>query len=609
MDKKTQADLSRWLKLQSKLAKRWLTVAIAAGIASAVVLIIQASLIAQILHSLIITHTDKSELIPYFIGLGVTVVLRSVLSWGREIAGYRGGEQIRIYIRGLIVDKMRRLGPAHIKGKTAGAWGTMLIEQVEEMQDFFSKYLPQMALATLVPLMILIVVFPLNWLAGLIFLLTAPLIPFFMALVGKRAADANRKNFKALQRLSGHFYDRLQAMTTIRLFDRAKDEKEQLHAASEVFRERTMSVLKIAFLSSAVLEFFTSISIALTAVYFGFTFIGELNFGHYGTSVTLFTGLFILILAPEFYQPLRDLGTFYHAKQQAIGAAESIVEFLNIEESEQEQNTQGLVSQEANSLSQSTEKQSQDTEKQSQCIIQASNLVVTSTEGKVLVGPISFVLDDMQKTALVGPSGAGKTSLINALLGFLPYQGSLKINGIELRDTDLNRYRAMVSWVGQNPLLVHGTIADNLNLAQSDVSDVVLHQKIKQAHADEFIDKLGLQHQISDRSGGLSVGQAQRIALARALHQDGQFWLLDEPTASLDARSESLINQSLHTALNGKTALMVTHQLNHLQEMDQILVLERGSLTQQGSYQELQHQGTFKAMLNQQQTLGGDIDA
>ncbi|CAM3947836.1 heme ABC transporter permease/ATP-binding protein CydD [Vibrio neonatus] len=592
MDKKTQSELSRWLKQQSKLAKRWLTLTVVAGVASAITLIVQASLIAQILHSLIISHQNKSELIPLFVGLGATVVVRSLLAWVREIAGYRSGEQIRVYIRGLIIDKMRRLGPAHIKGKTAGAWGTMLIEQVEEMQDFFAKYLPQMALATLVPLMILVVVFPQNWLAGLIFLLTAPLIPFFMALVGKRAADANRKNFKALQRLSGHFYDRLQAMTTIRLFDRAADEKEQLHAASEVFRERTMSVLKIAFLSSAVLEFFTSISIALTAVYFGFTFIGELNFGHYGTSVTLFTGLFILILAPEFYQPLRDLGTFYHAKQQAIGAAESIVEFLNIEEPEQkQQNLQAI-------------------DKQSHCIIEARDLVVTSAEGKVLVGPISFTLQNGQKTALVGPSGAGKTSLMNALLGFLPYQGSLQVNGIELAEADLDSYRGLVSWVGQNPLLVHGTIADNLNLAQKPFTEQELQQKIKQAHADEFIDRLGLEHPISDRSGGLSVGQAQRIALARALLQDGQFWLLDEPTASLDARSESLINQSLQSALVDKTALMVTHQLNNLQMMDQIFVLESGKLTQQGTFAELQHQGTFEKMLNQQQQgLGGDIDA
>lgn len=591
MDKKTQRELSQWLKQQSKLARRWLTLAVLAGITSAIVLIIQASLIAQILHSLIIEHTDKHQLIPYFVGLGITVVLRSSLAWGREIAGYRSGEEVRTYIRGLVIDKMRRLGPGHIKGKTAGAWATLLIEQVEEMQDFFAKYLPQMALSALVPLVILVVVFPLNWISGLIFLLTAPLIPFFMALVGKKAADANRKNFKALQRLSGHFYDRLQAMTTIRLFDRTKAEKAHLHAASEVFRERTMSVLKIAFLSSAVLEFFTSISIALTAVYFGFTFIGELNFGHYGAPVTLFTGLFILILAPEFYQPLRDLGTFYHAKQQAIGAAESIVDFLNIDEDDTHQHT-------AQPFFTNAEFQ-----------ITANNLIVRSTTGKTLLGPVSFELDSNTKTALVGPSGAGKTSLVNALLGFLPYSGSLQINGQELSTLALNDYRKTISWVGQNPLLVHGTIMDNLNLADKKLSEDEVRGAIQLAHADEFIDKLGLNHSIGDRSGGLSVGQAQRLALARALIQDGQFWLLDEPTASLDAHSEALINQSLQMALGEKTSLMVTHQLNHLQQVDQILVLEHGKITQRGSFEEISHQGTFSTMLNQQHNLGGNIDA
>ncbi|GAM59350.1 transport ATP-binding protein cydD [Vibrio ishigakensis] len=548
-------------------------------------------LIAHTLHSLIIEHRDKYELIPYFIGLGVTVVIRSALAWVREITGYRSGEEIRKYIRGLILDKMRRLGPAHIKGKSAGAWGTMLIEQVEEMQDFFAKYLPQMALSAIVPLIILVVVFPQNWVAGMIFLLTAPLIPFFMALVGKKAAEANRKNFKALQRLSGHFYDRLQAMTTIRLFNRAKAEKEHMHVASEVFRERTMGVLRIAFLSSAVLEFFTSISIALTAVYFGFTFIGELNFGHYGTTVTLFTGLFILILAPEFYQPLRDLGTFYHAKQQAIGAAESIVDFLNTPESEQKDSSNTALP-ETDSLS-----------------IQATELIVSTPDGTKLVGPVSFNLDTSKKTALVGPSGAGKTSLVNALLGFLPYQGSIKVNGVELSELNLEQYRDAISWVGQNPLLVHGTIEENLNLSEKPFSKEQISSAIIDAHADEFVDHLGLDYAISDRSGGLSVGQAQRIALARAILQQGKFWILDEPTASLDAQSEKLINQSLDKVLEAQTTLMVTHQLNNLQKMDQILVLERGQITQQGHFDELKEQGTFQTMLKHQNTEGGDLDA
>ncbi|MFI3276689.1 cysteine/glutathione ABC transporter permease/ATP-binding protein CydD [Vibrio sp.] len=594
MDKKKQRSLNKWLKQQSKLAKRWLMIAISLGVLSSVFLIAQAALLASILHQLIIENVDKSELVGHFAGLALSVVGRAGCTWGREIAGYRCGEQIRVYIRQLILDKLRELGPAYIKGKPAGTWATLLLEQVEDMQDFFSRYLPQMSLSVMIPFIILVVVFPVNWAAGLIFLLTAPLVPMFMALVGMKAADANRKNFKALQRLSGHFYDRLQSMTTIRLFDRTSAETEVLKGASEVFRTRTMDVLKLAFLSSAVLEFFTSISIAMTAVYFGFTYIGELNFGHYGVGITLFAGLFILILAPEFYQPLRDLGTFYHAKQQAVGAAESIVEFLETD---------------------ITKVKSGDTQLDpAQGInIEAQDLKVLSPEGVQLVGPISFALNTRQSTALVGPSGAGKTSLINAILGFMPYEGSLKVNGIELRDLDLASWRKTISWVGQNPLLLHGSIRDNVTLGKQDITDQTVQNALEQSFANEFVSEHGLDYMISDRSGGLSVGQSQRLALARAMIQDGQFWLLDEPTASLDTRSEQLVMKGINSNIESRTALLVTHQLAPLQSVDNILVMRNGGLVEQGHYSQLSTAGgLFEEMLNAnlaQQDNKGNLDA
>ncbi|CAM2912050.1 heme ABC transporter permease/ATP-binding protein CydD [Vibrio neptunius] len=595
MDKKKQRSLNKWLKQQSKLAKRWLMIAVGLGVLSSVFLLAQAALLATILHQLIIEQVDKYELIPYFLGLAAVIGVRALCSWGREIAGYRCGEQIRLYIRQLILDKLRELGPAYIKGKPAGSWATLLLEQVEDMHDFFARYLPQMSLSVLVPFVILIVVFPVNWAAGLIFLLTAPLVPMFMALVGMKAADANRKNFKALQRLSGHFYDRLQSMTTIRLFDRTKAETEVMRGASEVFRTRTMDVLKIAFLSSAVLEFFTSISIALTAVYFGFAFIGELNFGDYGAGVTLMAGLFILVLAPEFYQPLRDLGTFYHAKQQAVGAAESIVEFLDTDVGAVRSGDKTLSANNAIS-------------------IQAKDLEVFSPEGTKLLGPVSFELSTAQTTALVGPSGAGKTSLINAILGFLPYQGSLIINGIERTELNLENWREKISWVGQNPLLLHGSIRDNITLGKDNVSDDAIQTALQESFSAEFVEQHGLDYAVSDRSGGLSVGQAQRLALARAMVQNGQFWLLDEPTASLDTRSERLVMQGLAGQVEGKTTLMVTHQLSHLQSVEQILVMENGEIVQSGPYNKLCNQeGLFQNMLQASNALNqankGNLDA
>ncbi|WP_260258639.1 heme ABC transporter permease/ATP-binding protein CydD [Vibrio intestinalis] len=595
MDKNKQRSLNKWLRQQSKLAKRWLLAAVGLGVLSSVFLLGQAALLASILHQLIIEHTDKYSLLPQFAGLAALIAIRALCSWGREIAGYRCGEQIRTYMRQLILDKLRELGPAYIKGKPAGTWATLMLEQVEEMHDFFARYLPQMSLAVIVPFIILVVVFPVNWAAGFIFLLTAPLVPLFMALVGIKAADAGQKNFKALQRLSGHFYDRLQSMTTIRLFDRTKAETELMQGASEVFRSRTMDVLRIAFLSSAVLEFFTSISIALTAVYFGFAFIGELNFGYYGVGVTLFAGMFILILAPEFYQPLRDLGTFYHAKQQAVASAESIVDFLETDV------TAVKSGQTSIDVSQGVE-------------IKAQGLEVFSLEGKRLLGPIDFTLSAKQTTALVGPSGAGKTSLVNAILGFLPYSGSLQINGIERTELNLEHWRQQISWVGQNPLLLHGSIRDNITLGKHEVDEERIKQVLKDSFADEFVSQHGLEYPISDRSGGLSVGQAQRLALARAMLQNGEFWLLDEPTASLDARSERLVSQGLDNQIEAKSALIVTHQLAPLQSVQQILVMQDGQIVQQGDFAQLsQEEGLFQNMLNANQALQqqneGSLDA
>jgi ATP-binding cassette, subfamily C, bacterial CydD len=582
MNKTRQYELIRWLKKQSAPAQRWLRLSMLLGLVSGLLIIAQAWLLAILLQSLIIDKLPRAVLITDFGLLAGTFALRAVISWLRERVGFICSMKIRQQIRKVVLDRLEQLGPAWVKGKPAGSWATIILEQIDDMQDYYSRYLPQMYLAVFIPVLILIAVFPINWVAGLILFVTAPLIPLFMILVGMGAADANQRNFVALARLSGNFLDRLRGLDTLRLFNRAKAETDQIRDSSEDFRRRTMEVLRMAFLSSAVLEFFAAISIAVVAVYFGFSYLGELNFGSYGVGVTLFAGFLVLILAPEFFQPLRDLGAFYHAKAQAVGAAESLVTFLNSENVAIGQGDKYLSGVGAIAL-------------------EADELEILAPNGLRLAGPLTFSLPAGTRVAIVGPSGAGKSSLLNLLLGFLPYSGSLKINGIELRELEPQIWRSQLSWVGQNPYLPEQTLVANILLGQPDVGDSQLQQAVERAYINEFINDLpqGLNTEIGDHSARLSVGQAQRVAVARALLNPCRLLLLDEPTASLDAHSEQLVMNALKEASHRQTTLLVIHQLEETRGYDQIWVMDNGLLIQQGNYTSLsQSTGSFANLLS-----------
>ncbi|AUU05451.1 TPA: heme ABC transporter permease/ATP-binding protein CydD [Raoultella planticola] len=585
MNKTRQQELTRWLKEQSILSRRWLMISRALGVISGLLIVGQAWLLARILHRMIMENIPATALVLPFIVLVLIFVLRAWVVWLRERVGFYAGQHIRYEIRRQVLDRLQQAGPAWIQGKPAGSWATLVLEQIDDMHDYYARYLPQMTLAASVPLLIVITIFPINWAAALILLGTAPLIPLFMALVGMGAAEANRRNFLALARLSGHFLDRLRGMETLRLFHRGEAETDNIRHASQDFRQRTMEVLRLAFLSSGVLEFFTSLSIALVAVYFGFSYLGELNFGHYGVGVTLMSGFLALILAPEFFQPLRDLGTFYHAKAQAIGAADSLKTFM---EKPLAQETRG-------------EKLLSDNEPIG---LEARDAIVKSPEGNILAGPLNFTLPAGKRVVLVGQSGSGKSSLLNALTGFLPYDGSLLVNGVELRDLDASRWHRLLSWVGQNPQLPAATLRENVLLAWPEASEAQLQLALDKAWVSEFISQLpqGINTPVGDQAGRLSVGQAQRIAVARALLVPCRLLLLDEPAASLDAHSEQRVMQALFNASSQQTTLMVTHQLEGIADWDAIWVMQDGKIVEQGTYSQLaMANGPFAALLAHRQ--------
>ncbi|MEN4590271.1 heme ABC transporter permease/ATP-binding protein CydD [Pantoea agglomerans] len=585
MDKSRQQHLTRWLRQQRHFAGRWLRLNTLLGMASALLIIVQAGLLASLLQALIVDQQPRESLTVSILLLLLCFVLRALINYARELTGYRAGQAIRQALRQQVLDRLSDLGPAWIQGKPAGSWATLLLEQIEEMQEYYARYLPQMTLAVLIPCCILLTIFPLNWTAGLILFATAPLIPLFMALVGMGAAEANRRNFLVLARLSGNFLDRLRGRETLRLFHRGAAEQQAVAAATTDFRQRTMEVLRLAFLSSAVLEFFASLAIAVVAVYFGFSYLGELHFGDYGQGVTLFAGFLVLILAPEFFQPLRDLGAFYHAKAQAVGGADALEAFM--------QATPATAPQEG---------QLPFTADRS-IALTAEDLRVCAPDGQVLCGPLSFTVVPGEQIALVGQSGAGKTALMNALLGFLPYQGSLKANGVELRDIRRSDWHQQLSWVGQNPQLPAATLRDNIvmNAAWDDERFAAL---LESCGINEFLPRLpqGIDTQPGDGGNQLSVGQAQRVAVARALYKSSHFLLLDEPAASLDALSERHVMLALNQAAARQTTLMITHQIDTLSHWQTLWVMEAGKLVQQGNWQQLSQQpGAFSEMLKHRQ--------
>lgn len=585
MNKSRQKRLLGWLRQQRASGATALRLAALCGFASALVLIAQAWLMATLLQQLVVSDRPRSSLVTQFLLLLFCFLLRAGFNYGREMAGFRAGLAIRRALRRQLLDRIDALGPAWIQGRPAGSWSTLLLEQIEQLQEYYARYLPQMTLAVAIPCAILLAVFPVNWAAGLILLVTAPLIPLFMALVGMGAADASRRNFLALSRLSGDFYDRLRGRDTLRLFHRAAAEKQAIAASTDSFRQRTMDVLRLAFLSSAVLEFFASLAIAVVAVYFGFSYLGEFNFGHYGTGVTLFAGFLALILAPEFFQPLRDLGTFYHAKAQAAGAADALETFL---QATPDARPQGPVRPWCD---------------EAPLTLTAEDLVVMSPGGHALTQPLNFTLRAGCRVALVGESGAGKTVLMNALLGFLPWQGVLRANGVDLRHIDRAEWQRQLAWVGQNPQLPAQTLRDNL-MPDRPVEESRLQAVLAQAGVSALLTSLplGLDTPTGEDGVGLSVGQAQRIAVARALLKPAKLLLLDEPGSGLDSTSEYHVMQALNQAARQQTTLMITHQLHDLAQWDEVWVMQQGALVQQGSWQQLSREpGLLQEMIRQRQ--------
>ena len=544
-----------WLKEQSKTVRTPVLLASIAGITNGLAIIVQSALLAYILQALIIDKLHWLALMPSFLWLAGIFLLRSVCVYFHQTCGFEASAKVRASVRQQLINQFASLGPAAIKQRQSGELVAITLEQVDALENYFSRYLAQHTIVGVLPIIMIAVVMPVNWVVGLIFLLTGPLVPIFMALVGMGAASANRNQFLAMTRMSGYFLDRMQGLATLKLFGQAHHELANINQIANGFREKTMAVLRIAFLSSAILEFFSAVAVALVAVYVGLGLLGQIHFGP-AQHISLSEALFVLLLAPEFFMPLRQLAIFYHDKAAALGAADAILTIL--EQDAEECNTLGFQGNNSR-------------------LIEFRNTSKTYGQRQVL-SDINLHITAGEKIALVGESGAGKTTLLNLLLGFEAATEGLVL----LKGQSVTRDLAAQSlaWAGQQAYIFHGSIKDNITLANPEASEQSIVNAATAAGVTEFSSQLaeGLLTQIGERGYGLSGGQIQRIALARAFLKETEIIVLDEPTANLDASNKRLLLDIIDKLFKDKTLIIASHDNEVIQRMDRSIEIQQGRL-------------------------------
>ncbi len=555
-------------------ARHSLFVAVGLGFIAGLVVIAQAVLLAGIVAAIVFHGLSLTALTPRFGVLAALFVMRSVLTWLSEIAAFHAAASVKRDVRRRLLDHLCRLGPSYAAGEKSADLAATAIDGIEALEPYLARYLPQMALVVLIPLAILAVVFPLDWISGVTLLVTGPIIPVFMVFVGYRAEAINRRQWSQLLSMSAHFLDAVQGIATLKVFGRARDEVALIGRISDDYRRTTMAGLRVAFLTSAVLEFFASLSIALVAVIFG----ARLLHGHFG----FLPAFLVLLLVPEFFSPLRGLATHYHARMSALAAAGRIFDILDIQPCRhggQGQPPSGAIS------------------------IACDGLSVAYGEGRRALQDVDCVFSAGKMTAIVGRSGAGKSTLAMAILGLIaPESGAVLIDGTSPLDAlDSAAWWRQLAYVPQSPRIFAGTIAENLRLAQPAAGDQALRVALARARLLDHIERLpdGLATRVGEGGLGLSGGQAQRLALARAFLKDAPILLLDEATAHLDLETEADIVEAILDLARNRTAIVIAHRLKTVRRADHIIVLAEGRVAEAGTHDALlARRGAYAALLD-----------
>jgi thiol reductant ABC exporter CydD subunit len=533
----------------ARATRIFLFASVTLGVISASLIVAQAWLIADVVMSAFVGGGSLAQLHTPLILLLLVVFARAAIAWGAELAASRSSARAKSQLRAALLERVARLGLGGSREQRTGELSILATKGIDALDGYFSLYLPQLFLAVIVPVVVIAVVLLNDWISALIITVTIPLIPLFMALVGATTRERMDLQLSTLQRLGDHFLDVVAGLPTLKVFGRAKAQADAIRQITERYRKAAISVLRVTFISSLILELVAAISVALVAVAIGLRLLnGDLD---------LRTALFVLVLAPEAYLPLRQLGANYHASAEGMTAAGHV--FAVLEAPERPLGTRSSFPDPA--------------------------LVGLEVEGLRVTYPdrfepaldgLSLAVEPGEVLALVGPTGCGKSTLLNVLVGLIsPEQGSVHIGDANLADLDLDAWRAQLAWVPQRPYLFSATIAQNVRLGRGDASLTDVWSAVSAAGLADTVGKLpqGLETKLGDRGAGLSAGERQRVALARAFLRDARLLLLDEPTANLDGETEQDVMEAVRNLSRGRTVVLVAHRPALITLADRVLPL------------------------------------
>ena len=576
-------NLNKNLLSQLSQVKLLFAAAISGGLAAGIFVLLQANCLSEIINEVFLNHKNLSEVFPLLWSLLAIIFARTVIFYFAEITSSTIAIKVKSGLRENLIRKIEQLGPQYTRQKLSSNLISAALKGVETLDAYYSQYLPQIILAALIPLTFLIFVFPIDLLSGLILLLTAPLIPFFMFLIGKNSEKLTGRQWGALKRLSNHFYDTLKGLTTLKSLNQSLKQKETIQEIDGEYFSATMGVLRITFLSALALELLSTLSTAIVAVQIG------LRLLHGG--IPFEEAFFILIIAPEFYLPLRNLGLRFHAGMSGVSASRDIFVILDHPLPSgpfvKNKSSNSQISDLANILS--------------------KDFTITFREVKYKYGSrnenalngVNFELQKDSLTALVGPNGAGKSTTADLLMRFIePFSGEILLNGIPLHNFPVSEWQKFITWVPQRPYLFQGTILENLRLANPVAQENEIFDAAQKANLHEFVNNLpkGFETLIGENGMNLSGGQAKRLALARAFLKNAPLLIMDEPTAHLDPQQENLLREATERICRTRTGLIIAHRISTIHNADCILVLDRGRIVQNGIHNKLiQEPGLYQS--------------